>query len=270
MTIAIKHVLDGGRALRRQAAVLTSEGTQRSQNAVTRIKTAGETARTALESLDRLRDQAFFGLTPMRDKLYPLAGLANSGSPAEEEANYLRPPVIDLESQPIAPNAMLNIGAGAAIGAGFGALVAYGAYMVSSAVAAPSMLIGVLLTIIGALIAGMANGRQAIRIAHIQQDFAAKCSSDADAFVRETERIVKAVEMTTIVIERMRCNMLTQQAQLETVATDTTNAAVLLKDVLNTPLMNAEGAFIQEVIDKLHEQKERVTQFSARLAALEA
>lgn len=67
--------------------------------------------------------------------------------------------------------------------------------------------------------------------------------------------------------EALATRMHAREAELEEVARDTVNAAILLKDVLNTALLNEEGAFLGEIIEQLHGQKERIAGFADRIAA---
>jgi hypothetical protein len=121
--------------------------------------------------------------------------------------------------------------------------------------------------LVAVMFAGLAQGRRALATAREHETLARQWQKQAASYVRKTERIRRFAAMSVRLNEALATRMHAREAELEEVARDTVNAAILLKDVLNTALLNEEGAFLDEVIEQLHGQKQRIAGFADRIAA---
>jgi len=233
-----------------------------------RVQDADGRAHQALLSLYEAQQAAYERLPANRSALYRLLGVKEPGG-THQEAKRLRPPSCDPSNIPTPPSAVLYIGAGAMAGAALGAVFLFGAHAAKVALA-PWLQDVVVLgsAVVLALACGAINGRKTMRCAAPGEVLAAAFNLQADAFFNDAARIVEAADAARRITVRLCNGMLEQQGQLEAIARDTTNAAILLRDVLNTPLVNEEGAFMQEVIDELHAQNKRIGKFASDLEAV--
>jgi hypothetical protein len=259
----ILDFVSAGAKLRSTASAMSQEAAYCMDEARRRCKDAEHATRTQLAELDELRRQVsgeLVGAYP----LYRLAGLHNLGLAAEGDANRLPPVAVDAASLPAAPSASRWLAGGALGGGAIGAVSVFVAGLVAPLGWAVGIVSGGLMAI---ALAGLVQGRKAVAVAHEQQRVAQQWQERAASHVRQFDRIRKgatlSMQLTTVRERRLRLH----QSELEDIAFDTTNAAKLLKDVLNTALLDEEGAFLDGVIQELHGQKERIAGFAGRIAA---
>ncbi len=125
----------------------------------------------------------------------------------------------------------------------------------------PALGLLLLPVVIGSLCGALAHGRRAVKVGERYRDVADAERVRVDAHVRSMEQLGHSADLSLKLTAHLEKQALDKQSALQTVAADTTIAAMLLRDVLNTPLLDEEGAFMQEVVDQLHDQGKRVAKF---------
>lgn len=258
----IGNLLNAGATLRTTASSMLQAA--RSSVGETRLKcdVADRDVHKTLSDLDvkrRLVSERLLTAYP----LYRLAGLVNPGLPAPADAVRLPKLAFDEPALPTMPSASLWIVAGALAGAALGAAVcffggtaspvAWGAAMASSA-------------LIGLMLAGSLQGQKVFSTARQYTASAEKWQERAVSHIAQIERIGKGAALSAQLTATLGSRVQSRETELEAIALDTTNAAVLLKDVLNTALLNEDGSFLEDVVDQLHGQKKRIADFAGQIA----
>lgn len=222
---------------------------------------ATEETRALLADLDTQRRQVAERLSHL-EPLYALARLCDPGAPAANDAARQPGLSFDASALPSVPSAAAWLAVGALAGAGIGAGVAFaaGAAAAWAGVAAVCGLAGVMT---GGALQGTRMASVAGRHAALAQQWQERAAQHVAALERIRHGAVLSMRLTAV----LESSLLAQETQLESIAMDTTNAAVLLKDVLNTALLNEEGAFLDGVIGQLHGQQQRIAGFAGHLAA---
>ncbi|MYN17051.1 hypothetical protein GTP81_09835 [Rugamonas sp. FT107W] len=252
----IKDFLNGGKALRREAATSIESAVARLDAMRVQSVESTRCAAEKIEWVNAANERAHKVLPPNHERLYQLAELNDVESPAPSIAALPSPLEIRLDQLPSIPSLAACAGAG-----GAAALAAGGAIAVGAALSGPVLALLLVPVLIGVLCGALVQGRRALKVGERYQDFANATRVQADQHAHAMERLGRCADLHLTLTAHLEKQALDKQSALQTVAADTTIAAMLLRDVLNTPLLNEEGAFIQEVVDQLHDQRKRVAKF---------
>ncbi|WP_056441120.1 hypothetical protein [Massilia sp. Root335] len=255
--------LSAGARLRSTASAMMEAARHQMSDARSSCETTRNGTRKSLSVLDEQRRLVSAELATV-SPLYRLAGLDNPGPVAGAETERLPAILLDEGGLPSVPSAPLWLAIGALAGGAIGAVAVFAAEISASygwiaAVPGGALAAGML--------AGMIHGRRAVYVAREHEALGRQWHKEAASFVQKTDRVRRFAAMSTRLNASLATRMHAREAELEEVARDTVNAAILLKDVLNTALLNEEGAFLDEVIEQLHGQKERIAGFADRIAA---
>nr|WP_314545466.1 hypothetical protein [uncultured Massilia sp.] len=223
---------------------------------------ATEETRALLADLDTQRRQVAERLSHLQP-LYELARLRDPGASAANDAARQPGLSFDAAALPSVPSAAAWLAVGALAGAGIGAGVAFAAGTAAAAWAGAAAVCG----LAGLLTGGALQGNKTATVAGRHAALAQQWQERAAQHVAALERIRHGAVLSMRLTAALERRLLAQETQLESIAMDTTNAAVLLKDVLNTALLNEEGAFLDGVIGQLHGQQQRIAGFAGHLAA---
>jgi hypothetical protein len=255
--------LGAGAPLRRAASAMLAAARDLMNEARRSCEASERATRESLSELDQKRKQASSELVTV-SSLYRLAGIDNPGPVDGAETERLPTVRLDESGLPSVPSALLWIAIGASGGGSAGA-----AAVLAAGGAAPFGWITVALggALVAGMFAGLAQGTRALAAARQHEALARQWQKQATSYVREADRVRRFAAMSVGLTGALATTLHAREAELEEVARDTVNAAILLKDVLNTALLNEEGAFLDEVIEQLHGQKERIAGFADRIAA---
>jgi hypothetical protein len=259
----ILDFVSAGAKLRSTANAMSQEAAYSMDEARRRCKHADDATRTQLAELDVLRRQVS-GELVRAYPLYRLAGLHNPGLAAEGDANRLPLVAFDVASLPAAPSASRWLAGGALGGGVIGAASVFVGGLAVPLWWAAGIASGAL---VATALAGLVQGRKAGVVAREQQRVAQQWEERAAAHALQSDRIRKGATLSMQLTTARRRRLSLRQGELEDIAFDTTNAAKLLKDVLNTALLDEEGAFLEGVIQELHGQKERIASFAGQIAS---
>lgn len=255
--------LSAGARLRTAANAMMQAAGHHMSDARRNCETMGNEARKSLSELDEQRQLVSAELATV-SPLYRLAGLDNPGPAAGAESERLPAVLLDEGGLPSVPSAPLWLAIGASVGGAIGAIAAF-----VSGITAPYGWVAAVLggALAAGMLAGVVQGRRAVAVAREHEALGRQWQKEAASFVQKADRVRRFAAMSMRLNATLARRTQACEAELEEVARDTVNAAVLLKDVLNTALLNEEGAFLDEVIEQLHGQKERIAGFTDRIAA---
>jgi hypothetical protein len=255
--------LSAGARLRTAANAMIQAARHQMSDARCRCETTGNETQKSLSALDEQRRLVSAELTTVCS-LYRLAGLDNPGPAAGAETERLPAILLDEGGLRHVPSAPLWLAIGASVGGAIGAVAVF----VSGITASYGWIVAVVGgALVAGMLAGVVHGRRALAVAREHEALGRQWQKEAASYVQKAERVRRFAAMSMRLNAALATRMQAREAELEEVARDTVNAAILLKDVLNTALLNEEGAFLDEVIEQLHGQKERIAGFADRIAA---
>ena len=174
---------------------------------------------------------------------------------------------------PAAPSISSGIGAllvGSLVGGALGGMVGFGALaagLLPTAVA-PAVIGSAVIVVAmaGAMCSGVRDGVRkrdaAIMFAH-QSDLFSTQANNSSIRLMQVHASVYAMRS---ILNLLFSQIIHSTGNVQTIVTDATNAAALLKSILNTPLLGDDGALLENVIEKMHAQKANVDAFAKKLA----
>lgn len=258
----IVDFITAGATLRRKTAALFADARSSMSESRERCRIAEVDARAVLEELDAQRRRVAGDLVTAYP-LYRLAGLRNPGLAAEGDSGRLQAMAFDETSLPASPSSSVWLAAGALGGAASGAALILAGGFPDPAAWAAGIVGG---AVAGLVISGLTHARKTLAVACQHLALAQQWRERASAHVLGIEEIRRGAMLSMQLCAAHELRVRSRQLELEDIALDTTNAAKLLKDVLNTALLNEEGAFLEDVIEQLHGQKERIAGFAGQIA----
>ncbi|WP_175930194.1 MULTISPECIES: hypothetical protein [unclassified Burkholderia] len=175
-------------------------------------------------------------------------------------------------SFPAMPSGALKIVGGFLLGGAVGGAIGYGllaagvlaAHTIPVALVALCMLAGLAL----AMPIGVKHASRQRDAAREAGKLIARNGLASEIRLRDLEKVGSGVAMMRTEIERLSDVLsTTETATLDPVLEDGSNACTLLLAVLDTPLLDGEGALMAGVIEKLHGQNAEVGELQRRMAA---
>lgn len=257
------NLMNAGSALRAAAQEVRDAANGSIDEAVAHCTAVEQKVRTALEDHDAQR-RAISGAMTAVHPLYRLAGLSRPASAADAETVRLPTLALDQQVRPAKPALLPKLAAGAVAGMLIAGLPVYLSGVADLVTMGPAIVIG---GVLGTMVGGMLQGRAALELARKQEAIAGEWRKRVEQHVARLERIRATAMQSMQLAAAMERRVEARRSELDDVARDTTNAAVLLKDVLNTALLNEEGAFLDDVIERLQGQRQSVARFAERVAA---
>lgn len=220
-----------------------------------------------LDALDQKRQATYESSVQPFLQLYATAGKRLSDrAPQGGQASRFAANAPTLNAPGGVKSASKGIAAGAVTGIVMGAAIAMLAQPLAVELRLPiaigtTIVAGTLLSMLAAYKTAKANYLAAI--AYSSQ--AAEFDHDVKRFTDGVQEIAAKCDQAIAVIDDLASNTDKEEQKMRTVLTDTANAAVLLRQILEMPLLDGDGALLADVVNNLQKQKARIQELGYRI-----
>ncbi|QZA82251.1 hypothetical protein [Deefgea piscis] len=227
--------------------------------------TIQQQTKSVVHVFDSLKTDIFSQKIQPLSNAYILLGASKRITP-ELVCETQKIPTYPTEPQVPKPiNGMPGIIGGGVLSAGLSFLIVNSSGVTTFSAPGLELIFIVFATLLGALLTGVIGGVKALHDTKKYHGHAQLLMKDIQLSSNEMLEIQEAIKKLSPVICQQERHVDQSTNKLHELVVDATNAARLLKDILNTSLLNGEGALLEGIIEQLHKQKSDVTDYAAKL-----
>ncbi|HDR9277441.1 TPA: hypothetical protein QDB24_005581 [Burkholderia vietnamiensis] len=269
----LANLLGAGRLDRKAAQRMHQHASAALAGVAGSLEKAKGEAKAAFEEHHDYKDRIYREKVAGFTGVYKLLSLSRS--------THYRPAISEALKLPLTPNVPAvqalpsstgKIIAGLCLGGVLGCAAGYGLVATGILVGVNAPAVIGTLAALAAIALAVVGG---IKAAAKQREVAREFLGDTAMFVMSADQHVSDLEMVPACLAVLKADIRQLEGtldhvveqQLDPILEDASNACQLLTDLIDTPLLDGEGALMEGVIEKVHAYRKSVSEMQNRLAA---
>ncbi|MBP4049681.1 hypothetical protein J9978_09230 [Chromobacterium violaceum] len=269
----LANFLGGGRLDRKTAQRMRADALAAINEAQAKLAEARREAATVLDEFHEHKEMVYRKHVADFSGAYALIDKSARSSYFAQTESLKLAKALEAPEPPPLPSSIAKIIGGLCLGGVLGGVLGYGllAADVLGGAFAP-VVIGVLAAVPGLALAMRAGASAGVRLKDATRHFIAgelmQYLLEADKQIHDLGEVATSVTAMKTGIEHL-IGTLTRMVEevLDPLLEDSFNACDLLTTILDTPLLDGEGALMEGVIEKLHAQRADVGEMQSKLTA---